>query len=317
MKRIIIAFVLLSIGLTYNSDAQVRLIGERSIFSHHYLHPVLVNPGATGFNDQHQLLFNYRNSWATFDASPKTMTFSYNGPMGNRIGFGALFMRDDFAALETTKGQLAISYSIAGPMNKVGFGLTTEFIQHRLSGDQLSNPLLDSNDDIILRALDGSQHFDASFGIYGLYDNRIIYGLTFPSLVSAKVSEDAGNVTEPDRKFGYIINLGYHFDVEGYDIEIEPSILIKEIMFVPFHVDLNLKMEFLENKLTGGLSYTVGADKRFGFLIGSRVNQFGFYYSYNVSFHDFQQYNNGSHEISLKLDLKKREPLPAVPTIDQ
>jgi type IX secretion system PorP/SprF family membrane protein len=306
MKRVISILILLGFVWINQADAQIRLIGERAIFTHHYVHPVLINPGATGFYNRQQLFFNYRNSWATFEDSPKTVTFSYDGPIGNRLGFGAIFIKDDFASLETTKGQLALSYSIQSDNNKVGFGLTTEFVQHSLSSDQLGNPLLDNNDILIQQALDGTQYFDASFGIYGMYDNHLVYGLTLPSLISAKISEDTGT-SEVDRDFGYIINLGYIFDVKDYDLKIEPSIYVKQLMLTPFHVDVNLKMDFLEDKLTGGLSYTVGADKRFGFLVGARVNKFGFYYSYNVSFHDFQQYNNGSHEFSFKLDLTRED----------
>ncbi len=278
-----------------------RLIGERSIYSHHFLNPVLVNPGASGFEDHQELLVNYRNSWATFPGSPRTVTFSYNGPVGNRIGIGALLMTDKFAALETTKGQVSVAYGIESDNNKISFGLSAEYIQHRLSGSNFDNILVDENDVQIIGRLDGSQFFDISFGAYGLYDNKIIYGLTLPTLVSSRLSDGADG--SGGREFGFIANLGYRMPLDGYDVTIEPSVYIKQLMLVPFHADLNLKAQFLEERLTGGVSYTLGGDEKFGFLIGTKLQTFEFLYTYNISMRSFQNYNNGGHEFTLKFNI--------------
>ena len=295
-------FTILFIGTITAVNAQgPRLGGERAHYTHHFLSPVLVNPGASGFENYQELLFNYRNSWATFPGSPRTITFSYNGPVGNRIGLGAIIASDKFGALETTKGQLSAAYGIESPSNKVSFGLSAEYIQHRLSGSEFDNELVDENDLQIIGRLDGSQFFDVSFGAYGLYDDKIIYGLTLPALVSSRLSDGAEGTAS--REFGFIANLGYRMDIEGYDVIVEPSVWVKQLMFVPFHADLNLKMQFLDKRLTGGVTYTLGADEKFGFLIGTKLQTFEFLYSYNVSMHGFQNYNNGSHEFSLKFNI--------------
>jgi len=278
-----------------------RLLGERSIYSHHFLNPVLVNPGASGFEDHQELLINYRNSWATFPGSPRTVTFSYNGPIGNRLGIGALLMTDRFTALQTTKGQVSVAYGIETPSNKVSFGLSAEYIQHRLSGSEFDRDLVDETDIQIIQRLEGSQFFDISFGAYGVYDKKIIYGLTVPTLVSSRLS--SGPDGTGGREYGFIANLGYRMPIEGYDVTIEPSVFVKQLMLVPFHADLNLKMQFLDEQLTGGVSYTLGGDEKFGFLVGTKLQTFEFLYSYNISMHGFQNYNNGSHEFSLKFNI--------------
>ena len=56
--------------------------------------------------------------------------------------------------------------------------------------------------------------------------------------------------------------------------------------------------------MTAGITYSNGAEERVGFLVGTQVGNFGFHYSYNLSLHEFQQYNNGSHEISVRLRLQ-------------
>jgi hypothetical protein len=70
---IVIAFVLL---LGTDLSAQVRLHSERGIFTQANEHPILINPGYTGFRGNHELLVNYRNTWASFPGAPSTFTFS-------------------------------------------------------------------------------------------------------------------------------------------------------------------------------------------------------------------------------------------------
>ena len=371
---------------TSRSEAQIRLIGEQSVYTSYYLNPVLVNPGATGFEDYHQVILNYRNTWASFPGSPSTGTLSYNGPMGNRVGFGVLAYSDSFGALNTTKGQVSLSYNLDLPNNKLGIGISAEYIQHKLSGDAVLSDFVDFSDPEIISRLGGSQYFDASIGIFGIYDNKFIYGIALPSVISqrlddastALIARDFGVIANigyrydiPDkdivsgdavlsdfvdfsdpeiisrlggsqyfdasigifgiydnkfiygialpsvisqrlddastaliaRDFGVIANIGYRYDIPDKDIVIEPSIYAKQLMLVPFHVDINLRLGLLDEKINMGLTYSNGAEDRLGFLIGSYIDNFGIFYAYNASLNQFQNYNNGSHELSLKLKL--------------
>jgi len=260
---------------------QARYFNERYIYTQYHLYPVLINPGATGASGHHQVVFNYRNKWASFPDSPRSFTFSYDGDLGNRVGVGGLLVSDRFGALNTTKGQLSFSYTIDSPTNKVGFGLATEYVRHYVSGSSFANPFIDTMDPLFLQRIDGNSFFDITPGVYGLYDGKISYGLVLPGLTN--------------------------------DIVFEPSIYIKQLNYVPLHIDLNLKAGFLEERLTGGITYSIGADERLGFLIGSKVNSLNFYYGYNVSRHEFQAYNNGSHEITVGFDIDGFQRAQIVP----
>lgn len=300
MKKLYILFALVILAVGVN--AQSRLIGERSVYTQYFLSPYLLNPGATGQSEYSQVIGNYRNAWASFPGSPKTVTVGYEGPIGNRIGLGLVGVTDSYAALSTSKAALSLSYTIDSPTNKIGVGISGEYVRHQLDGDELvNNPFINSLDPEIINRLSGSSYFDATIGVYGLYQNKIIYGVSFPSLISQKVSGPDGDPTNSEISF--IGTLGYRLEVPGKDLVFEPSIYAKKLMLVPFHVDVNLKADFLNEQLTAGLTYSYGAEERLGFLVGTQVNNFGFHYSYNMSFHDFQQYNNGSHELSVRLRL--------------
>ncbi len=302
MKKVLIIIFFFVVG--FNAlDAQQRYFDERYIYTHHFVNPALINPAYSGIDENKYIYFNYRNKWASFPGSPKTVTFGYSGNLVNRLSIGGMLLNDSNGGLRTTKGQLSLAYTIDAPTNKVGFGISTEFIQHKVSGDVLNNGLLDLGDQVILGRLDGHNFFDVTFGVYGVYENKFTYGVSLPSLVSSKLDDENG--AEPDRELGYIFNVGYIHRFQEHDIVMEPSLIFKKLMFVPNVVDVNLKLKFLEGKFTGGITYGVGADERFGFLLGTKVNNLNFYYSYNVSRHNFQNYNNGSHEISVAVNIGK------------
>jgi len=299
MQKIILFIIIMSTA--YSVDAQTRLLGERSVYTQYFMTPFLVNPGATGQSDYGQVVANYRNAWATFPGSPKTVTIGYDGALGNRIGIGLIGVSDSYAAFSTTKGGLNLSYTIDMPDHKIGFGIAGEYIQHSLKGDAIVNPIVDATDPLIMDRLDNNAYLDGSIGIYGTYKNKLIYGIALPSLISSKLG---GGTTSGDTEIGYIASLGYRMEIPDKDVVFEPSVYAKKLMFVPFHVDINLKADFLNETLTAGLIGSVGAEERIGFLIGTQLSNFGFHYTYNMSLHKFQNYNNGSHELSLKLRLQ-------------
>ena len=297
IRYIINTSLILAISFLFsNAYSQTRYLDERYIFTQHFINPVLVNVGATGQHGGHQILVNYRNNWSSFPGSPKTVTLSYDGEVADRLGFGAMFMQDTYGALRTTKGQVSFAYQISSDVNQLGMGISSEYISHGITG---SLDGVDPTDADIIRRLSGTQFFDLSFGIFGKYDNKLTYGIAIPSLISSNISDDRTQ----ERELGFIFNVGYNIQSKETGINIEPSMFVKKLNTVPTHVDLNLRLGFLEDKFTGGVTYTIGADKRLGFLLGMGIDKLNLFYSYNVSTHQFQDFNNGAHEITLRLRL--------------
>jgi type IX secretion system PorP/SprF family membrane protein len=181
----------------------------------------------------------------------------------------------------------------------LGFGITGEYISHSLSDIGNANP----SDPIVISGLAGKEYFDASIGMYGLFMDKFSYGISFPSIVSTNISELDGPA--PERKIGFIVQAGYKVKIQE-DINLTPSAILKSLNNVPTHLDLNLTLGFLDDRLLGGMTYTLGADKRLGFLIGTKLEKLDLYYSYNTSSQAIQQYNNGAHEITLGVAFGKR-----------
>jgi len=292
MKKIIFTMAVM-LGFLLGAEAQ-----ERYVFTQHYVNPILINPGASGFGDAHTFLFNYRNKWAGFPGSPNTFAFSYDGIITDKVGLGGFVMKDDFGALESLKGQLSYAYHLLGEGYKVGLGFTTEYIQYRAKG-ALQGPVdFDRDDPLIIDRQEGDRFFDLAIGAHGMVSNRLIFDLVFPGLVRTRLN-DAGSAQEEDRVFNYILGVGYQYKVQGYDLTVTPSLFVKQLRKVPLHIEGNLFLSFYDGQLSGGLSYAYGAEDRLGAMLGTMINRFSFYYSYNVSFQPFQTYSNGSHELTI------------------
>lgn len=301
MRKIILTSILFIFVLSATFGQ--RYFDERYIYNQAFIHPTLINPGAYGYSENQNLLLSYRNNWATFEGSPKTVAIGYDGLLANKLGIGLQFLQDNFGALQTTKGLLGFSYQISGELNKLGFGLSAEYIKHGLNNFNVSSSL-NVSDALINARREGIQYIDATFGIYGVYNNQFTYGISLPSLISSRIDDTK---SDEKRELGFILNLGYKVKSSTAGISLEPSVLLKKLNNVPTHVDLNLKLGFLDEKLIGGVGYTVGAEEKLAFLLGLNIDRIGFYYSYNVSSRDFQDYNNGAHELSAKIRLGSRK----------
>ena len=288
---------------------------ESGVYTHYILNPVLLNPGATGFSNQHQFIFNYRNKWSNFDGAPRTYTFNYNGPVGDRMGIGGQLFGESIGKQRSFEGSVNWAYRFEADDFDFGAGLSVGMQQLRLAS-VADDPFIDDTDELLAQALDGVMLFDASFGLYGEYDDRLFFGLSFPDLVRTRLTDISGSIDTLDNKFNFALLLGYRFDIPEQNFTIEPSIAVKQIRRVPFHVDLNLKLSFLEEQLIGGVTYSVGEVSRIGVLLGTRIGDLRLFYSYDTSFGEFQQYNNGSHEFTVQYTLARKQKSAEAPADD-
>lgn len=296
---------ILALCFAFNLSAQ-----EEYIFNQYFLNPATINPGAAGFDGNHNILFNYRNTWAGFPGAPKTFAAHYNGQVANNVGLGAYLLSDNYASLSTIRGSVSFAYVIRGESYNVGVGLSALYQQYGLNNSVLSSELTNSDDPEVIRRLTDGQFFESSLGAHGELSNGLFFDFALPGIVRTRISDANGD--ESPAEFNYLFGLGYPFQVGGYDMVIEPSLYIKKFRNVPLHVDINALMRFLDGKLLSGVTYSTGADNRLGFLIGTQLNSLRFNYSYNVSFHDSQQFNNGGHEIGLGIVIDPQKAMKKV-----
>ena len=301
MKRLILSLIIVSafIGTTWSQD--------EGYYRHYLLNPILVIPGYTGFKDHHNLVLNYNNALSTWPGAPKTVTASYNGPVNERIGLGALISSDNAASLVKTRTQLSYGYKFIVNDFQLSLGLATTFEQSRLKGAALLDPQINRDDPALIDATNGLKLFDASFGIHGQTE-EFYFGLAAPNLVRARVNKDpqVPNTTSSGFLEYFLAYVGYKWMVEDNNFYVEPSIMVQNLRYSPFTVDFNGKVYLFEDQLIGGLTYTLGGGNRLSVLIGTALTNFDLYYSYTTSFQQSQQYHGGGHEVSVQFTFGSR-----------
>lgn len=288
--------------LVFASLSKGLLAQDEAIFSHYVQSPILLNPAAAGFTDEYQLQLNARSAWSGFDEAPRTMAVRLNGPVGESFGIGAAVISESAAQLNRVKGQLDVAIRLGFGQKVKGvtpfqmaFGFFTQFERITLDPALLTNPLLQGGDELISNYLNGQNKFDAGVGIYGSYLENTFGGITLNNLVSNRLDNISGASSE--NVLNYTFLLGHRFRIKSLDLELTPSIMMRNVQGAPFMMDFNLQAGFLDNKLITGLSYRyLGA---MGLLLGTQLDGFFFYYSYDLSFANFQSYSNGSHEVTV------------------
>ncbi len=303
MKKILLllaGFVLVA-GLSAQDEA---------IFNHYILNHVLVNPAAAGFDGLYRAQLNTRASWAGFADAPLTVAGRASAGLGNSFGLSAGIISESAAQQNRLKGQLDFSFRfkfgqeyLKQPSFQVAFGFYTSLERLTIDGSVLNDPLTQPGDVLLMEAINGMNSFDAGVGIYGRFRQNTFGGVTINNLVSNRLENISG--TDTSTPLQYTLLLGHEFRIENLKVNLTPSILFRDVKGAPSMIDLNLQAGFLEDKLITGLSYrSLGG---LGLLLGTNLDAFEFYYSFDLSFARFQSYSSGAHELTIAFTLDPRD----------
>ena len=131
---------------------------------------------------------------------------------------------------------------------------------------------------VLADATGGLKLFDAAFGVHGKTD-EFFFGLAAPNLIRARVNKEPAvpNETTTGLFEYFLAYVGYKWEVEDNNFFVEPSIMVKNLRDSPFMVDLNAKLNFFEDQLIGGLTYTLGGGNRFSLLLGTELTNMTIY----------------------------------------
>jgi hypothetical protein len=84
---------------------------------------------------------------------------------------------------------------------------------------------------------------------------------------------------------------------------------MRKVRDTPYQIDLNIQGRFLDEKLIAGLTFRPGTSGAAVCLLGTKLNQFQFFYSYDLSLSNFQRYTTGSHEVSIAYAFNRKPKL--------
>ncbi len=296
MKKLFLLIISIFIFKAVHSQEQ------SAVFSHYHINPILISPAYAGFAEDHRIHMNIRNQWTGFTEAPKSYGIGYNGPIGKTLGLGLGLMSETLGNLSNVRLQLNYAFRYQIKDVKFAAGFSTEFLTRKLSQSVLESPLYEHGDLVIEDAVEGNKLFDASLGLYSTFKDKTFVGLTFSNLVVARIGDIESGGTDGSL-FRYVMfNFGHEFDIEQYNFKLRPSMLIQHIKNKPFQADFNLVGSFVGDKLIAGASYRAGLGGAVGLLLGTNIDVFKLYYSYDLTFQSVQKYNGGTHEVTIAFD---------------
>ncbi|AFD05892.1 PorP/SprF family type IX secretion system membrane protein [Solitalea canadensis] len=261
----------------------------------------ILNPAIGGIEDYYDLKLSYRSQWVGLEGAPKTGYASFHAPIGDvderHHGVGGYIVSDKTDATSRLSFDLSYAYHlpISGNM-KVSFGVAGGFTQYSTDADKL-NPANPGD----MAVVSGTQYLpDVTAGIW-LYSDKFYVGASGLQLIPATLSNSTSSEKALNKyRAHYFFTTGYRFPI-GYDFMATPSIMVKWIDPAPASMDFNFKLMYQET-VWAGVSYRK-ADS-FSALIGLNISSLiNVAYSYDYGVNELTNFNKGSHEIILGLQL--------------
>ena len=237
-------FVIISTTLVAQQDAQ---------YTQYMYNTSTINPAYAGSRGLLSFTGLYRDQWVGLDGAPRTLNFTLNTPLTQRLGFGLSATSDEIGPSDETTVAVDLAYAI--PLNekdlKFAFGLKggANFLNVNFDELTIFNPSDPQRNNIVNR-------ITPIVGLGGyLYTDKWYFGVSTPNILKTNHYEDnvVADVTERLHFYGVA---GYVFNISE-NLKFKPAALVKAVEGAPLAIDVT--GNFLIKKFL-----TLGAAYRFG-----------------------------------------------------
>jgi type IX secretion system PorP/SprF family membrane protein len=310
-------FLLLAAGAARPGQAQ-----QLAQYSQYMNNNYILNPAVAGTEDFIDLKFSYRTQWTGLEGAPKTYYASVNSSLGSlrsqpkrtlhdwQSGFhavGAIVYNDVTGPTSRSGIYGSYTYNLALSRTlRLALGASVGMQQFAVDGTQLRfyNPNT-------VAASQSSRVPDATVGIW-FYSPDFYVGGSSAQILGNQLDIAYSSSSQ----FTYTNKLARHYFATagvrlplGEDLALVPSVLVKFVSPAPTSVDINAKLKF-RDVVWAGASWR--ATSAFVGMVGVNFDFGSLSYSYDASTSALADYQSGSHEVLLGLQLKKK-PRPACP----
>ena len=306
MKKSYLAIALLILLGTFSGNAQ-----QDPQYTQYMYNTQVVNPAYAGSRDVLSIGLLYRTQWVNLDGSPKTATLTGDSPIGNNMGLGLTFVRDEIGP--STRSNITVDYSYSinvSDNSKLAFGVKggMDILDVNFSDLNLPGGVV-PDDPNFQNPIDNKLDPQIGAGIYFNTD-RFYAGLSVPNFLNTKhfeqsdiVSPDPDNpvdVTTAADRMHYFFIAGYVFDLSD-NVKFKPATMFKMVAGSPLQADVSANFLFYE-KFTAGVSYrwSAAVSAMVGFQVADPIF-IGFGYDFDTT--DISSYSGGSYEFMLRFDV--------------
>jgi type IX secretion system PorP/SprF family membrane protein len=287
-------------------------------FTHYMYNKAIFNPAYAGSNDAIEINALHRSQYVNIAPTAiNTQFFGVNLPIYSASsGVGIAVVNDLAGALRSTYVSLQYNYRKKLKWGKVAAGVGLGFVQTGLDGAKLRAPDgnytvgIDHNDNYLPATLQQAIAPDFSAGIY-LSNDRWFAGVSVNHLVASIAKFQSG------LKLNYARNLlvsgGYDFKI-ARRFSLMPSVLLKSD-FKKVQTDFAINATIARNFLSGisFRGYDGNSVDAVALFAGFSIKGFRLVYSYDVNVSSLNNFNSGSHEVSVAYLIsyvkKERKPL--------
>jgi type IX secretion system PorP/SprF family membrane protein len=240
----------------------------------------------------------HRTQWVGLDGAPVTNAFSINSPIDNtNIGVGLSFVNDRIGPTVDNKVSIDLSYTIF-PLDdtyKLSFGIKGtanlfNFDREKLNVQHEADPLLMS--------ISNNFSPNVGAGVY-LHSDKSYLGLSVPNFFQTNKYNDNNYVVYKERMNMYLIG-GYVFYLSP-NLKFKPAFLWKLVQGAPLQLDVSGNF-LINDKFILGAAWRWNA--AMSFMAGFQITD-GLYagYGYDLETTKLSNYNSGSHEVFLRIEL--------------
>ena len=287
------------IVLVFIMTSAISFAQQDPQYTHYMYNTLSVNPAYAGQRETLSVVGLHRSQWVGIDGAPMTQSLSIHSPLRNeRIGLGLNIVSDALGPARETFIDANFSYTI--PLNandlKLSFGVKGGL--HMLDTDwskglyQNPDVLFNSNLNLISPMIGA--------GVY-MHTRKWYLGLAVPNFVDTDHYDDFQESVATEQMHFYFIG-GYVFNLSE-TTELKPAFLIKGVSGAPLIADVSANFWF-QKKLTAGLAWRW--DDSVSALVGLQVSPGMFIgYSYDMTTTGLNNYNSGTHEITLRFEVKR------------
>ncbi|NRR90451.1 type IX secretion system membrane protein PorP/SprF [Winogradskyella undariae] len=268
-------------------------------YTHYMFNTMSVNPAYAGQRETLSIVGLHRSQWVGIDGAPQTQSLSFHTPLRNeRIGLGLNIVKDALGPASETFVDANVSYTI--PLNandlKLSFGVKGGI--HLLDTDWSKGTFRDAdpayqNNINLVSPMVGA-------GLY-LHTRKWYLGLAVPNFIDTDHYDDYEESVATERMHFYFIG-GYVFNLSE-TTEFKPAFLVKGVSGAPLIADVSANFWFQKN-FTLGVAWRW--DDSVSALAGLQITPGMFVgYSYDMTTTGLSNYNSGSHELTLRFEIKR------------
>ena len=293
----IIKNILLLIGLTFSFHfVQAQ---QDPQFTMYMYNTMSVNPAYAGTKEYTSIVGLHRSQWVGLEGAPRTQTLSIDTPVSERVGLGLSVVNDELGPSEEVYIDGNFSYTI--PLSdkyRLSFGLKGGV---RLLNIDFSKGIQQTAGDVSFQNnVDNKVLPTIGGGLYLFSDNKYI-GISAPNFLQDEHFDEDRDVVAAERLHLFIIG-GWVFDLSD-TTKFKPAFFVKHVNGSPLTLDLSANF-LLNERFHLGVAYRW--DDSVSGLVGFNISRnLLIAYAYDYTTTELNQFNSGTHEITLRFDIFK------------